>query len=224
MLSRQGLGLAANFIRTPLRRRFPPNLPVPAHAATLHPQLRQLLFQSRLRYYSQSSKQEGNTEKEKGPEDECAPSPIPIHPPQPIKLPSATASPTTSPTSSGKDAKPDASSVLKLLTLAKPEWKLLTAGVAFLSVSTAVNLSIPWAIGRIIDFFAPGSDETLLFGLPLEHATGALAAILLIGAAANSGRSVCLRLAGQRTVARIRYVRSHLQDMTFINLLQEQNL
>ncbi|AAW46499.1 ATP-binding cassette, sub-family b, member 10, mitochondrial precursor, putative [Cryptococcus deneoformans JEC21] len=204
MLSRQGLGLAANFIRTPLRRRFPANIPVPAHAATLHPQLRALLLQSRLRYYSQSSKKQEKIDKEKEPEEERAPSPIPIHPPASIKLPSATASPTTSPTSPGKDAKPDTSSILKLLTLAKPQWKLLTVGVAFLSVSTAVNLSIPWAIGRIIDFFAPGSEETLLFGLPLEHATGALAVVLLIGAAANSGRSVCLRLAGQRTVARIR--------------------
>lgn len=166
MLSRQGLGLAANFIRSPLRRRFPANIPVPVHAATLHPQLRALLFQSRLRYYSQSSKQQEKTDKEKEPEGEGAPSPIPIHPPASIKLPSATAFPTTSPTSSGKDAKPDASSVLKLLTLAKPQWKLLTAGVAFLSVSTAVNLSIPWAIGRIIDFLRRALMKRCCLGYP----------------------------------------------------------
>ncbi|WVO18341.1 protoheme IX farnesyltransferase [Cryptococcus depauperatus] len=149
------------------------------------------IHRSRLRFYAAQK----NTDN--------APSPIPIHPPAPIKLPSATAT-TTDVATGGKDPKPDASSVLKLLTLAKPQWKLLSAGVAFLSVSTAVNFCIPWSIGRIIDHFAPGSNETLLFGLPLENATAALAVVLVIGAAANSGRSICLRLAGQRTVARIR--------------------
>lgn len=99
---------------------------------------------------------------------------------------------------------PDTASILRLLSLAKPQWPLLTAGVACLVVSTGVNLGIPWAIGRIIDFFAPGSEATALFGMPLEHATVALALILLVGAIANSGRSICLRLAGQRTVVRIR--------------------
>ncbi|WVF71235.1 protoheme IX farnesyltransferase [Kwoniella sp. CBS 6097] len=136
-------------------------------------------------------------------EGEKAPSPIPIHPPAPIAPPSATAEVTPT-LPGGKDPKPDAASIIKLLSLAKPQWKLLTVGVACLSVSTAVNLSIPWVIGRIIDFFTPGSEATLLLGLPLEQATGALAVVLLIGAAANSGRSISLRLAGQRTVARIR--------------------
>ncbi|WVQ81766.1 protoheme IX farnesyltransferase [Cryptococcus sp. DSM 104549] len=192
-------------------------LPTPSHLSRytarlatpgIHPSFP---FQARLRSTeaknaeaeSESDKKDSEKKQENKDEDEDnrAPSPIPIHPLAPIKPPSATAA--ASPTG-GKDSKPDASSILKLLSLAQPQWRLLTAGVAFLSVSTAVNLSIPWAIGRIIDYFAPGSNETLLFGLPLEQATGALAGILLLGAAANSGRSICLRLAGQRTVARIR--------------------
>jgi ABC-type multidrug transport system fused ATPase/permease subunit len=91
-----------------------------------------------------------------------------------------------------------------LLSLAKPQWPLLTVGIGCLVVSTGVNLGIPWAIGRIIDYFAPGSEATLLFGLPLEQATWALVGILLVGALANSGRAMALRLAGQRTVASIR--------------------
>ncbi|WWC61970.1 protoheme IX farnesyltransferase [Kwoniella dejecticola CBS 10117] len=143
---------------------------------------------------------------EEGKDSEKAPSPIPIHPLAPIPPPSATAevTPTASGSGSSKDPKPDAASILKLLSLAKPQWPLLTIGVTCLSISTAVNLSIPWVIGRIIDFFTPGSEATLLLGLPLEQATGALAIVLLIGAAANSGRSIALRLAGQRTVASIR--------------------
>ena len=69
-----------------------------------------------------------------------------------------------------------------------------------------MNLAIPWVIGRIIDFFSPGSEATLLFGYPLEQATAILALALLIGAAANSGRSIALRLSGQRTSAAIRSV------------------
>ena len=117
-------------------------------------------------------------------------------------LPSQTGSTSTSPDS----ALPSSTGILQLLSLAKPQWPLLASGVFFLTVSTGVNLGIPWAIGRIIDFFAPGSEVDKLFGLPLEQATMALAGVLLVGALANSGRSICLRLAGQRTVMRIRYV------------------
>ncbi|BEJ13814.1 hypothetical protein CspHIS471_0309880 [Cutaneotrichosporon sp. HIS471] len=100
--------------------------------------------------------------------------------------------------------KADSASVMKLLSLAKPQWKLLTVGVTCLVLSTGVSLAVPYVIGKIIDFFAPGSKENLLFGLPLEQAAGVLGIVLLIGAIANSGRSICLRLAGQRTVAQIR--------------------
>ena len=103
-----------------------------------------------------------------------------------------------------KDAKPDVASIVQLLRFAKPQWKLITVGVVCLVISTGVNLAIPWVIGRIIDFFAPGSEQTLLFGLPIEYATAALAIVLLLGAAANSGRSIALRLSGQRTAAMIR--------------------
>ncbi|ORY26180.1 hypothetical protein BCR39DRAFT_498549 [Naematelia encephala] len=113
--------------------------------------------------------------------------------------PTSTSSPTPSTTSI-----PDTASILKLVALAKPQWKLITVGVVCLVISTGVNLSIPWLIGRIIDFFAPGSEATLLFGLPLEQAAGVMIAGLLIGAAANSGRSIALRLSGQRTAAAIR--------------------
>ncbi|KAL7419863.1 ATP-binding cassette permease mdl1 [Cryptotrichosporon argae] len=98
----------------------------------------------------------------------------------------------------------DTSSILKLVSLATPQWKLITVGVACLVVSTGVSLSVPYVIGRIIDFFAPGSEQTLLLGLPLEQAAMALAGVLLVGAAANAGRSITLRLAGQKTVAQIR--------------------
>lgn len=95
-------------------------------------------------------------------------------------------------------------SIKELLSLAKPQWRLLTVGIICLAISTSVALAVPYIIGRIIDFFAPGSEQQLLFGLPLDQAAIALAALLLFGAVANSARSIALRLAGQRTVAQIR--------------------
>lgn len=80
----------------------------------------------------------------------------------------------------------------------------MTVGIICLAISTSVALAVPYIIGRIIDFFAPGSEQQLLFGLPLDQAAIALAALLLFGAVANSARSIALRLAGQRTVAQIR--------------------
>lgn len=103
-----------------------------------------------------------------------------------------------------EEESPDVASIMRMLEFARPQWKLITAGVFCLVISTGVNLGIPWVIGRIIDFFAPGSDATLLFGMPLEYATATMGIVLLIGAAANSGRSIALRLSGQRTAALIR--------------------
>ncbi|KAL1411619.1 ATP-binding cassette permease mdl1 [Vanrija albida] len=123
---------------------------------------------------------------------------------------SSTTTPATTPTAASTsvatkpEKKADTASVMKLISLAKPQWRLLTFGVGMLVISTGVSLSVPAIIGRIIDFFAPGSKETLLFGLPLDQAAIALAVFLLVGALANSARSIALRLAGQKTVAQIR--------------------
>jgi len=117
-----------------------------------------------------------------------------------------TASKAISSTNKKEDESPDVASIMRMLEFAKPQWKLITAGVFCLVISTGVNLGIPWVIGRIIDFFAPGSDATLLFGMPLEWATATMGVLLLVGAAANSGRSIALRLSGQRTAALIRCV------------------
>ncbi|EIW70549.1 hypothetical protein TREMEDRAFT_43245, partial [Tremella mesenterica DSM 1558] len=117
--------------------------------------------------------------------------------PSPVALPPSAPVPTN-------NQAPDTTSLLKLLSFARPQLPLISVGIFCLCISTGVSLAWPWAIGRIIDFFAPGSEATLLFGLPLEWAVGITTFALLIGAAANSCRSIALRLAGQRTMARIR--------------------
>lgn len=161
-----------------------------------------------IRHNSTQSSRSANkeTEKDKYAEEQerskLPVDPITAAPPAPALIPSP---PTTA------QASADTASIMKLLALAKPQWPLLTVGIGCLVVSTGVNLGVPWAIGRIIDYFAPGSEATTLFGLPLEQAVWALAGVLLLGAIANSGRAIALRLAGQRTVARIRCVQLRTQ-------------
>ena len=152
----------------------------------------------RIRHNSTQQQQPANP----NTDDPETSTPITNKPVDPLTAPPVFVADTPKPPATKTSA--DTASILKLLSLAKPQWPLLTVGISCLVVSTGVNLGIPWAIGRIIDYFAPGSEATLLFGLPLEQATWALIGVLLVGALANSGRAMALRLAGQRTVARIR--------------------
>ena len=156
-----------------------------------------------LRIRHNSTQQQQPPSKSNTDDLETSTTPIPTNKPvDPLTAPPIVVADTPKPPATKSSA--DTASILKLLSLAKPQWPLLTVGISCLVVSTGVNLGIPWAIGRIIDYFAPGSEATLLFGLPLEQATWALIGVLLVGALANSGRAMALRLAGQRTVARIR--------------------
>jgi hypothetical protein len=156
-----------------------------------------------------SSTSDPKTVKPETPLPTPTPSSSPSSPSSPAASPAVTEITSPLPSEISKDpaktdASPDVTSILKLVSLAKPQWRLISVGVGCLVISTGVNLTIPWVIGRIIDFFTPGSEATLLFGMTLPYATATLAAALLVGAAANSGRSICLRLSGQRTAAAIR--------------------
>jgi hypothetical protein len=46
------------------------------------------------------------------------------------------------------------SSFKKIVALAKPEWKPLSIAIGLLLASSAVSMSIPFTIGRLIDFFS----------------------------------------------------------------------
>lgn len=70
-----------------------------------------------------------------------------------------------------------------------------------LCVSSTVSLSIPLGIGRIIDIFS-GQDTGLPVSVPT--AAGLLTLFFAIGAVANMGRVILMRISGQRIVARLR--------------------
>ncbi|KAI0515363.1 P-loop containing nucleoside triphosphate hydrolase protein [Xylaria bambusicola] len=94
--------------------------------------------------------------------------------------------------------------IWRLLRIARREtWPLLGA-VALLLISSAVTISVPLTIGRVMNLATSDSAETKIFGLTLYQFFPALALVFTIGAAANFGRIVLLRVIGERVVSRLR--------------------
>jgi putative ABC transport system ATP-binding protein len=103
------------------------------------------------------------------------------------------------------------SEVWRLLKIARPEVKTLSLAFAFLLVSSSVTMSVPFSIGKIMD--AAASDQGTLLGLPMNTFYMALGTLLAVGACANYGRIVLLRIVGERIVTKLR---SQLFKRTFI--------
>ncbi|KAI5196211.1 hypothetical protein AUEXF2481DRAFT_30819 [Aureobasidium subglaciale EXF-2481] len=106
--------------------------------------------------------------------------------------------------------------IWRLLKIARPELKVLSWAFLFLLVSSSISMSLPFSIGKILDAAtkpSEGDGEDLLFGLTMPVFYIALGTILSIGAAANYGRIIILRIVGERIVTRLR---SQLFRRTFI--------
>ncbi|KAF2114022.1 ABC multidrug transporter Mdr2 [Lophiotrema nucula] len=105
--------------------------------------------------------------------------------------------------------------IWRLIKIARPELGVLSWAFLFLLVSSAVSMSVPFSIGKIMDVAAKseGGDDNLIFGYDTTTFYLALAGILATGAAANFGRIIILRIVGERIVARLR---SQLYRKTFI--------
>ncbi|KAL2191753.1 hypothetical protein L209DRAFT_673305 [Thermothelomyces heterothallicus CBS 203.75] len=121
----------------------------------------------------------------------------------------------------GARGKPGLSEVWRLIKIARPEIKWLSAAFVLLLISSAVTMSIPFSVGRIMDISTQGSiDEAKIFGVTLRQFFYGLAAVLTIGASANFGRIILLRIVGERVVARLRtqlYRRTYVQDAEFFD-------
>ncbi|EJD08405.1 uncharacterized protein FOMMEDRAFT_101808 [Fomitiporia mediterranea MF3/22] len=109
-------------------------------------------------------------------------------------------------------------SARKIIALAKPERKPLLLAVGLLLVSSSVSLSIPFTIGKLIDFFA-STNPQIPFNLSIVQASALLLTAFTIGAVANAGRSILMRLSGQRIVARLRertYASALRQEVEYV--------
>lgn len=82
-------------------------------------------------------------------------------------------------------------------------------------------MAIPFSIGKLLDLATKNSSEgNTLFGLNDQQFFLALGLILSIGAAANYGRIIILRIVGERVISRLRsklFRRTFVQDAEFFD-------
>ncbi|OSC98781.1 P-loop containing nucleoside triphosphate hydrolase protein [Trametes coccinea BRFM310] len=117
-----------------------------------------------------------------------------------------------------QDKTKNVSSFRKIVALAKPERKPLGIAVGLLLVSSAVSMSIPFTVGKLIDFFTSTNPQIPL-GLSLGQASAVLLLLFTAGGLANAGRAMLMRLSGQRIVARLRertYAAALRQEVEFV--------
>ncbi|KAH7032813.1 P-loop containing nucleoside triphosphate hydrolase protein [Microdochium trichocladiopsis] len=108
----------------------------------------------------------------------------------------------------------------RLLSLVKPETKPLAGAILLLLVSSAVTMTVPWSVGKIMDLSNVPLNEANIFGLSIYEFFGAYIAILCLGAAANWGRIMLLRVIGERVVTKLRsklYTNTLRQDAEFFD-------
>lgn len=121
----------------------------------------------------------------------------------------------------GQEGKPGLAEIWRLIKIARPEVRWLGVAFVLLLISSSVTMSIPFSVGRILDLSTKGPvDEVRLFGFTLKQFFVGLAALLTIGATANFGRIILLRIVGERVVARLRtqlYRRTYVQDAEFFD-------
>lgn len=113
------------------------------------------------------------------------------------------------------------SEIWRLVRIARPEAKWLGTAFVFLLISSSITMSIPFSIGKILDLATHGGSEgNMIFGLGVTQFYLALAGVLCLGASANYGRIIILRIVGERIVARLRsqlYRRTYVQNAEFFD-------
>ncbi|KAI5107920.1 ATP-binding cassette sub-family B member 10, mitochondrial, partial [Silurus meridionalis] len=90
----------------------------------------------------------------------------------------------------------------KLLELAYPERRRLTAAMSFLIVSSAVTMSAPFFLGKVIDTVYTNSSAD--FSASLTSLCIMLAGVFLCGGAANAARVYLIQVSGEQIVRNLR--------------------
>lgn len=88
--------------------------------------------------------------------------------------------------------------------LARGEGVPFTAALSLLFVSSGISMSIPFTIGKILDFATSNAPNPEIFGLSMNQFYATLGTVFIIGGIANFGRVLLLRVIGERIVAKLR--------------------
>jgi len=90
----------------------------------------------------------------------------------------------------------------RLLKLVEPEKKSLALAVGLLGVSSAVTMSVPFLMGRVIDIINASIQTGSVAGL--DYIAQVLMGVFLVGALANAGRVYLIQSSGHRIVTNLR--------------------
>ncbi|KAJ0002206.1 hypothetical protein NQD34_002002 [Periophthalmus magnuspinnatus] len=105
--------------------------------------------------------------------------------------------------------------VRRILKLAYPErWKL-AAAVGFLSISSAVTMSAPFFLGKVIDTIYSTGSDTETMAASLTSLCLMLTGVFLCGGAANAARVYLMQTSGQQIVR-------NLRDSVFSSILRQE--
>ncbi|SCU99108.1 LAME_0G01860g1_1 [Lachancea meyersii CBS 8951] len=122
--------------------------------------------------------------------------------------------------------------IKRLFQLARPESRSMFFALALILVSSSVSMLVPSVIGKLMDVAKEDDTEDSqdsaatvtvdkqIFGLTMPQFYGTLFGIFVVGAVANMGRIVILKVTGEKLVARLRtrtLKASLQQDATFLD-------
>lgn len=109
----------------------------------------------------------------------------------------------------------------RLIKIARPEIGVLGWAFVFLIVSSSISMTIPFSIGKFLDVATKAEEGgNKLYGFDLSTLYLALGGILVVGAGANYGRIIILRIVGERIVTRLRsqlFRRTFTQNAEFFD-------
>ncbi|XP_044202508.1 ATP-binding cassette sub-family B member 10, mitochondrial [Thunnus albacares] len=94
--------------------------------------------------------------------------------------------------------------VKRILRLAHPERLRLAAALGFLTVSSAVTMSAPFFLGRVIDTIYTTGADTETMTASLTSLCIMLTGVFLCGGAANAARVYLMQASGQQIVRNLR--------------------
>lgn len=111
--------------------------------------------------------------------------------------------------------------VWRLIKFARREVKTMALAFLLIIIGSSINLSIPYSIGKILDLSTkPDGGIERVFGIELSTFYIVLGGLVVVGAGAQFGRNVLLRVVGERVVARLRsqiFRRTYAQNAEFFD-------
>uniref|UniRef100_A0A8D3BT12 ATP binding cassette subfamily B member 10 n=1 Tax=Scophthalmus maximus TaxID=52904 RepID=A0A8D3BT12_SCOMX len=129
----------------------------------------------------------------------------------PVAFASSSAAPTPSPAKTPVDTDREQTpttvpleDVRRILHLAHPERWRLAAALGFLTVSSAVTMSAPFLLGKVIDTIYAAGTDTETMAASLTSLCIMLTGVFLCGGAANAARVYLMQISGQQIVRNLR--------------------